>query len=84
MSRFFFCDCPPPDPEVVAKNMLPAFQAPAQFNLPLDAQNFKSGGLYGLDREIMLSTEKKAVNGLLRTRKLDLVFGFHRRKKGQE
>jgi hypothetical protein len=52
--------------------------------LPLDAQNFKSGGLYGLDREIMLSTEKKAVNGLLRTRKLDLVFGFHRRKKGQE
>jgi hypothetical protein len=34
VSRFFFCDCPPPNPEVVVKNMLPAFQAPAQFNLP--------------------------------------------------
>jgi hypothetical protein len=35
-----------PDPEVVVKNMLPAFQAPAQFNLPLDGPKFKSGGLY--------------------------------------
>jgi hypothetical protein len=33
-----------PDPEVVVKNMLPAFQAPAQFNLPLDALNSKLAG----------------------------------------
>jgi hypothetical protein len=40
VSRFFFCDCPPPDPEVVVKNMLPAFQAPAH-SLPLDGPKFK-------------------------------------------
>jgi hypothetical protein len=64
VSRFFFCDCPPPDPDVVVKNMLPAFQAPAQFNLPLDGPKFKSGRLYGPRRRNIAAKEKVAVSGL--------------------
>jgi hypothetical protein len=59
VSRFFFCDCPPPDPEVVVENMLPAFQAPAQLNLPLDGPKFKSGGIYDPRRGIIAASEKK-------------------------
>jgi hypothetical protein len=45
-TAFYQRDYHPSDPEVVVKNMLPAFQAPAQFDLPLDGPKFKSGGLY--------------------------------------
>jgi hypothetical protein len=58
VSRFFFCDCPPPDPEVVVKNMLPAFQAPAQFKLPLEVQNSNLAGFMVLGRGIIVANEK--------------------------
>jgi hypothetical protein len=54
VSRFFFCDCPPPNPEVVVKNMLPAFQAPAQFKLPLEVQNSNLEGFMILGAGIFI------------------------------
>jgi hypothetical protein len=38
--------------------MLPAFQALAQFNLPQDTSNFKSGGLYDPLQRTIAANEK--------------------------
>jgi hypothetical protein len=45
--------------------MLPVFQAPAQFNLPLDASNFKSGGLYDPWMGIITTSEKSGCKWII-------------------